>query len=46
MALLALPIAPLAHAWQKLMVVNPVAGIVVGVVAVAGYAIYEETKKK
>lgn len=46
MTLLALPVGPLALAWKKLMIVNPVAGIVVGTVAVVGYTIYEETKKK
>jgi len=46
MTLLALPVGPLALVWKKLMIVNPIAGIVVGAVAVTGYAIYEEMKKK
>ena len=46
MIFLALPIAPLAYAWKTLLVTNPVVGIVVGAVAITGYAIYEETKKK
>jgi hypothetical protein len=46
MTLFALPVAPLAYAWKNLMIVNPVAGIAVGAVAIVGYAIYEETKKK
>jgi hypothetical protein len=46
MTLLALPLAPLAYAWKNLMIVNPIAGVVVGAVAIIGYGIYEETKKK
>jgi hypothetical protein len=45
MTLFALPVGPLAYAWKNLMIVNPVAGIAVGTVAIVGYAIYEETKK-
>ena len=46
MTLFFLFFAPLAYSWKNLMIVNPVAGIAVGTVAIVGYAIYEETKNK
>lgn len=46
MTFLTLPIAPLAYAWKSLFIANPVAGIVVGALAISGYAIYEEIRKK
>lgn len=46
MSILAIPIGPLAQAWKALFVANPVAGVVVAAVAIAGYGIYEETRKK
>ena len=41
MSILAIPVGPLAHAWKALFVANPVAGVVVAAVAIAGYGIYE-----
>ena len=46
MSILAIPIGPLAQAWKALLVANPVAGVVVAAVAIAGYGIYEETRQK
>lgn len=44
MTLLALPLGHMAHAWQKLMIVNPPAGLAVAAAALIGYAIYEEVQ--
>ena len=46
MTILAFPLGPMAQAYKALLISNPVAGIIVGAVALTGYAIYEETRKK
>ena len=46
MTILVISIVHLARALRVLFIANPVAGAAVGAAALAGYAIYENARKK